>query len=566
MVLNRLAVIQGESLSSYLYRFSLRNHYPSVFYIAHLLDISENYINNNEFDIEDLSVISTLTEQTTEQLAMMAGLNIKHQMGITFLKKLIMKRRVKYCMECIKPVPFLKFEWTLHPLDTCIDHRLKLIEFCPGCNRAILLKDLILCRCSSCDFNFQKIASPVRVEPSSVYYFSQLEVQQRFKGIPSEHFFPGFTLHSYLSLAYHSFYLLEGLNSFIDEKERIIQFFYNKCSAKQTSDNMANAWANFYWMYHEFPLNFYRVLDAFHIQKKNQIKYFLLKRFEGLFSDEAFHFIRDAYNEFWIKKVDEGSIRKDFAVFKNNPTLLEKRNYIRKDEIRNSIGMSYEFIEKLNDEQKINLVIKENGSLKGYLIGKESLNDALILKGTLISRKEAAFILGIERGSIQRLINAGVLKTYKLTSTSTAKLDREEVITLLDSCRGTVVKNITEGYISFHHALIKFSVCHLTVDRIIEYTQKGMLHPVRVSAGNNFIDNYYLIDELNNCNVEIKAAFQEAVGYYMSDVMRILHIGEKKMRRYIEEGKIVPQRIVSLSDGRKHYLFDKDEIDVLIDK
>ncbi len=47
--------------------------------------------------------------------------------------------------------------------------------------------------------------------------------------------------------------------------------------------------------------------------------------------------------------------------------MIEKRSYVRKDEIRNTIGMSYDFVHKLSDDCKIQLISKERGSLKGYL-------------------------------------------------------------------------------------------------------------------------------------------------------------------------------------------------------
>jgi hypothetical protein len=563
MLLNRPNILLGESLASYLHRLANFNHYPSVSYIAQLLGLTEIRVNNNNIEESDISSITNLSGQSWGDLALAAGIITLKNISPQYLDRIVMRRRVKYCSSCIKSELVHKLEWIFYPLDTCIEHREKLIEFCPKCNEIILLKNLILGECSKCGFNYQD-ADSCKIDKKSVLYLSQYEFKQRFINGSSISSFPGLTHQSYLILAHRSFYLLEGLDSFVDNQNTKIHYFHNKLKAKQTSELLGHAWANFYWMYLDFPKNFYLVLGKFHLNKKGPIKYFLLNRFEELFLDDVFCFVRDAYHEFWTYKIDEGSIRKDFSVFKNNPELLEKRKFIRKDEIRNMTGMSYEYLQKLHFEQKIDIQIKERRSAYGYLIEKEKLNGVLIEKGKLISKKEVTLILGINSGSIQKLINADILNTYKLTTTSIEKLNHDEVNMLMDHCRGSFIDEIDSNYIKFHNALIKYSVCHLTIDKIVEYTLKGELNPVNPAIKGSLADNYYEVNELIKCIQDIKEEYRDIEGYYMSDVMKILRIGEKKMRRYIQEGKIVHQQIVTYSDGRKRYLFNKKEIDKLV--
>ncbi|NEW08618.1 hypothetical protein GK047_21720 [Paenibacillus sp. SYP-B3998] len=253
-------------------------------------------------------------------------------------------------------------------------------------------------------------------------------------------------------------------------------------------------------------------------------------------------------------------------MFKKNPELLEQRDYLRKDEIRTTNGMSYAKMTQLSELNEIDMVISQKGNKTKYLVNKRSYNDALDSMKYLITKKEAALMLGIQKDSVPKLIAAGLLKTYRKSSSRFELLSHTEVKQLMDECRGKVVDTRDIKGLRLHDALITYSVNGLSIAKINHFTREGLLNPLTDNENGNFTQNYYIEDELTKCIEIIKKEKQLAVGYFLKDVMAILKISEKKAWKWIEAGILVPDQVVILKDGRNRYLFAKSTIDSLVIK
>lgn len=119
----------------------------------------------------------------------------------------------------------------------------------------------------------------------------------------------------------------------------------------------------------------------------------------------------------------------------------------------------------------------------------------------------------------------------------------------------------TDDDLSFHQALIKFSVNGLTIVKLIMFTMEGRLSPRTSSLEGKLSDVFFNEQQLWECVSDLRKEKQHSDGYYLKDVMLLLHVGENTMNRLMSEGIFVPERILLLRDGRKHYLFNKSFID-----
>ncbi|CAG7653102.1 hypothetical protein PAESOLCIP111_06702 [Paenibacillus solanacearum] len=556
----RPSIWSKESVASYLYRLASVNHYSTVSYFATMLSTTVPKMNNNTFNEKQLSMISYISDTCRTELIHSTYFQLDNYLGPKLLSKILLKNKVKFCPQCIKDALYHHHAWGLLPLNICVDHHIELVDCCQCCGKTIPLNSFMNGFCSQCGFSFAS-TNGVIVDRTDNLFVSQLDLSQAFyynSILPL-----GLSLKDFLLLSFHTFHLLDGMGSYIANKNEKVKIFHNKSNGYRNSSAMMIALGNVYWMLQDFPNHFYRLLSDFHGHeyKKNQNLYGKKEQFERIFALISHPTLKEAYEQFWLDKLDRGIVRKDFSIFKKVPTLLEQRKFISKDEIRTDIGMSYEMVEQLSENSKLLMVTSQKGKLSRYMIEKDSLTSVLEEKNLLISKKEAALVLGIQRDSVPKLINAGLLKTYKSTSNSVEKLELMEVQDLVIRCRGEIVKEING--IRFHDALIKYSVNGLKIIDLIQFTLEGQMKPITAKASGSLADNYFNIYEIEKCLQTIKNNKINEQGYFMSDVMRVLRVGEKTLKHMAEQKVLEPIKVLTDRNGRKRYLYNKFDVHAL---
>lgn len=438
----------GESLASLLYRLSNVNHYPSISTLTSFIRITVPKLNNNEFTSHQLELISKLSGINAEVLYWSSHLQMQELLG-EFYAKLILKNKVKYCPLCLREKSFHKHSWCLIPLNLCMEHRVHLVDRCQGCGGWISLATLMR---GTCNCGFVLRNAVCLVESNSDFIMSQSNLYTAVFGTVQPSFPFNLDLKNFLNLIIHSYQLLDGLEGFLGSPGKL-KIFHNSTNGTRQNKDHYNAYNNACWMYQDFPKRFVTVLDAFLQSTKTKLMYERKARFEKIFELEVYKDITNAYDSFWINKADQGFVRADFSVFKKKPELLEQRKYIPKNEIRTTIGMSYEKIEQLSNDNVIEMNTSTHQNRKRYQVNKSSFKDIVHEWGSYITRSEAALILGIQRDSIPKLIRAGLLKTYNTGAGRYEKLSRDEVLNLVYEYRGKFTKEKVDG-LKLHEALI----------------------------------------------------------------------------------------------------------------
>lgn len=435
MFRSRTPLKNEESLASFLYRLSDVNHYPSISAMTSFIQITVPKLNNNEFFNQQIALISKLSGIETDVLYKTSHLQLQELLG-GFHDKLILKNKVKYCPLCIREQSFHKHSWCLVPLNLCMEHQVHLVDRCQGCGEWISLTTLMagICNCGFVLYN-----AVCLVETNSDCLMSQSKLYTAVFGLECTSFPFDLVLKNFLNLVLHSYQLLDGLEGFLGSHGKL-KIFHNSTKGPRHNKDHYNAYNNAYWMYQDFPNRFVIVLDAFLQNTKTKVMYERKARFERLFELEKYNVVSEAYDYYWIDKADQGAVRADFSIFKKKPELLDQRKDIPKDEIRTTIGMSYEKIEQLGYDNVIELNTSNQRNWKRYQVNKSSFNNFVHDWGNYITRGETALILGIQRDSITKLIKAGLLKTYNTGSGRHEKLSRGEVISLLIECRGNYTR------------------------------------------------------------------------------------------------------------------------------
>jgi hypothetical protein len=553
---NQLDIYQDESLSSYLFRLSQCNHCHNVTYLADILGLTVYQAQNNEFTQEALRKLSDLNEGLVS-FGIKNGCKFEERIGSDLYTRILMKNKVKYCPLCIQDKYYHRTIWLGIPFHLCIEHRVKLVDQCPQCGYLISMAAFINQKCDKCSFDY--IETESLVIENTIFVESQRQISH---GFWNENFLvlKNCNIINFFKLAFHSFHLLNGASDYNSLTSEKLLLFYNRSNGVKSGFILANALANVYWMYNDFPNHFFFVLDDILTRNRGQARYEKLKAFEELFNDLAFSWVKEAYNTFFIDQIDNGNVRRDFSIFKKYPELLLKRTKVRREEVRQNTGIAYEKLKELSDFQELKLEKKLTNGQSRYLIEKATLDNYLNEKQSLISRKEVGLVLGINSYSVTNVVNAGYLTPIQIAKSTIKQFQLDEVNKLKESCSGQIVTKLKPNFIRFHDVLIKFSTSSLTIVDIITFTLSGHLKPSRILPEGNLVDNFYEENEIKACLEIVKRKKQEEIGYFFQDVMKKLKIGEKRLWRVLKEHGIAADFTLHMKDGRKRYYFKEDTI------
>jgi excisionase family DNA binding protein len=552
----RPKIFSDESMGSYMHRLAFANRYQSTSAFEDYLSTSTSKMSNNEFTDTSLLQIAELTDYEKTDFEK----HINALYGEDLGKGHMQKNRIKYCPDCVRENYYHKTIWHLRPITACVKHQCVLIEKCGACDAYISLSSFMMESCQYCGYHFRDKQADF-LQANHLHIKSQAFIQQKLLGNNNDHI-GNLNIKDYMFLAQSSFHLLEGLECVVD-KTKCINAFFRKKDCTDNIISIANAFANLFWMYEDFPRNLYDVLDRF--QKKHfDIRYEQKAQFEILFINEAFTVIRAAYENYWVDQLDAGIVRKDFSVFKTDKNLLSRRVFSSKEELKNTWGLTSHSIERIISAPSVAVTEVIRGEIVHKKINIDQFEAAVRNKENYITREKAAALLGIQKDSVKKVIKAGHL-SLSFEHKKNGMIDVRKVKKLLKISRGVYTTEI-HGKIGFYDALIKHSVNALQLTDLIELTKIGRLTAYHNKQNGKFDDVYYDINELTACIGLIKYQKREKDGYFLTDVLKMIKIGERAMHEFIKHGLLVPYRTVTLKDGRKRYLFSKDVVEDFTDR
>lgn len=554
MLINRPDRYTDESTSSYLYRLSRANYRPIGVLLA-FFGISRAEWLKNMFSDKQLSYIASHINKKSD-LYQGTYHNFLNLMGHNNDSHLL-SNRMKYCPDCYRENAYHRTIWGLKPITICLRHASRLRDTCPNCQKPVVMDQFMNGFCKQCKYVYHQTKSlsissdSIEYELQSGLHAALMHEAKMFRNIG------GLNVNQFLILAYHSFHLLEELPSFLNESKKQIRIFHNRRGGMQQNELLAEAYNHVFWMYHDFPYRFHLVLSEF-LKKSRRKLYVQKKTFEALFNLEGFDLIKNEYELFWIKELENGTVRKDLSIFKQNQDLLLSKSHLRKEEVKQLTGMSYPKLESLHESGQINIMSRQRGKTTQHFIDRSTIDHLSKEKQNYINKREAAQILGIQRNSISQLVKEGILDEVQTAFSQQKLILKEEVVSLLRKSRGRL-NPIMDG-IKYQQVLIKYTVNGLTISKLLKFIHRKVLIPKLLIANGNLSNTWFREEELLRCVEILKQEKQMTNGMYMHDVMHYLKIGESKMKRLMDSGQLAPDKVIVWKDGRKRYLFSKSKV------
>lgn len=556
MLLNRPGRYSDESISSYLFRLA-RANYKSVGVLTASLGITRAEWLRNVFTDEQISHIALHLNLSKNDL-FLGTYGIYNDLLNGNSHSYLLRNRMKFCPDCFREKPYHRTMWGLKPITFCLQHSSRLIDTCTKCHLPIIFDQFINGFCNRCGYRYHYSES-ILVPFGSIEFEFQRDFQEAlYQSGKMLQTIGGLNANQFLRLAHCSFYLLEGLTSFLDKEAPIIRIFHNRRGGIQINDWLAEAYNHVYWMYQDFPHRFQLVLYEF-LKKPRKKLYSQMKAFEALFDVEGFGLIKNKYEQFWINELEKGAVRSDLSIFKQNEDLLLRKKHLRKEEAKQLTGISYPKLEALHQSGQISIITQQNGKTKQHFIDRAIFDRLSHEKQNYITKKEAAQILGIQRESVSQLIKEGLLDEVETAFSHNKLIRLKEVEDLLERSRG-VLNTKVEGQ-KFHQVLIKYSVSGLTVSRLLKFIHEKFLNPQLAVSNGNLMDTWFWEEETERCIGLLKREKQNKEGIYMQGVIKHLKIGERKMKGLMESGLLVPDKTIVWKDGRKRYLFNLRKIE-----
>lgn len=546
-------VISDESLSSYAYRIAASNGCSVTQDFLSLFSSNMRNCDNNIFSLKSIQTIAISSSKPLQRIENMSLYSYQQR---NMEKGLLLKNGIKYCPDCLKEGNYHRYHWCFHPVTVCLKHHCYLLDECPSCKRKISMRSFMETQsCSNCSQSFLKVKSE-EVTEDQILFQSQVYIQQL---LASEQCYDGqasgVSFTDAMKIASYSFYLLEGLESFV-HKNSPIHIFTNKTGTSFQNKVNSLVYTNVYWMYQNFPVNFHRVLSCFK-DKPSATMYEQKKMFEKLFLQKDRSKIQSAYTDFWIQEADAGNIRRDFSVFKQEKALLKKRGYASKEEVKKSTNLTYQAVERIL--QMVDYKTIEKGRITRKRINVNDFRKKLNEKAQQVSRDVAAKKLGLQRDTVSKLVREGVLHIDQSFDKS-GLVKRKQIEEIIGLCQKARIKT-TEGKLSLHAAITKYSVTGFSIKHIIRFLKEEKLIPYTKVENPNLTNLYFDVKDIQACVEIIKNERRYHRGYHLSDVMEVLGIGEKTMHLFMKARLLEPYKILTLKNGKKQYLFNKQQVD-----
>ncbi len=127
------ALLEGESIASYLYRLRLQNAVSAPSSLSESLGLGialnrwEKFRFNPFPTEEELALLGDFCGETVERL--MESLPPEHE------RKRFMFDTLRLCAACCVEVPYHRLKWQFNSVEGCDRHKIRLLSRCPGCKK-----------------------------------------------------------------------------------------------------------------------------------------------------------------------------------------------------------------------------------------------------------------------------------------------------------------------------------------------------------------------------------------------------------------------------------------------
>ncbi len=467
---------------------------------------------------------------------------------LTFLRS-----RTKYCPGCLKDGKYQRFLWGINFSTVCVKHGMYLLYECQGCGKKVTQKSLINGYCNSCGFELDNSTSETL--PTNDYiYKSQQEIQKMILGQKSD-------LNQFSSLGEFivgmkfAQNLLEGHRSFIKTNQELLTTQMHK-GGYYDNFQFGLFLANVYWFYQELPMSFSETLDCLDEINSEQRKRKVSKLKKMLKESKELNFLSVFYDNYQDEEIRKGNLSRNVSTY--DLKLFQKRvqNFYIKNDLISDFGLTKIEVKNLCKLEILKPRKIKRGNQENTYFNKEETIEAITnyknKKGILITKGEAAKILGISMEGINSIISHGVLQEAALPINH-CSLNKEDVFSLLDTLNVRMGSSETNSnVIPIAMCIEKYGTSGYSFGKLFSHVRSGSLDAFAHCPNPSISELHF--DERQLRELYHKERIQNK-GYTLKDVSQILKFGERTIHKMIEHNLIRPVEITITKNKRKTYYF-----------
>lgn len=544
-LLIRPAIGRAESLVSYICRLAQANRYSSVQQLSNYLGMDHTSFRNNLFNNKQLEKVVEITDLPASQLYSMTCNRYFGLLGTNLAKQIVNRNKMKFCPLCLDENSHYFIAWFLRSVTTCEKHQILLNDLCSVCGYYASVDALLSNKCPKCNSAYSNmIFQQYQVLPWAEYTLFNLTEDDEVSFFGNRLTFT--EVHQLLNV---SLLLLEGTSSPLEPNQRI-RIYHNRKGGDRNNSTLHYAITCFFWMYEHFPNHFNKVLES-QLELPVKTMYYRKGAFERILCNKSFQWLKSAYDNFWLTKLNNGQVRKDFSVFKNNRSLLQNRLYLRKEEAKDFFSN-----EKLLALANDNLLLLNKNENK-YLVERKSLENQVKLKDQYVSKTRCAGMLGLNIEIVRELLNERILKEHSITGFRDPVISKSEIFGFLGK---SLKSEESEDPISFRCALSRYNSVGLSSTLLIKKILEGKLQAYCTNEKKNFKNCFFNDKQLIKIVQDIKEKRIIELGMYREEVMKTLKVGERGIKRLEVSGVLKPKSVIQLRGGRKRYIYDPDQV------
>lgn len=545
--LNQVIPKKNESLYSFLFRTATANYHNHLGVLIKEMGPTTYCINCNYLDKDKTwykhivrLIQMTHTDPYLLTLNQYDRLFIQNEeIGKQQERFLYYRSTSKYCPECLKEDRFHRLFWDVSMVSICLKHQKYLMEDCPVCNKKSRTSRIMQDRCT-CNHRFSEYVNSI-ILPSPLEIRAQKCIQSLLLGDQSTITIPND--HSLSKEQYFQFFILFG--HIVDNLkiEELFPLTYGQTVFNYGMKNKIkkdilsfSILATFLHFVITNPKQYLlpvlqRLNDESQVTK--YIKKYKMKFFYKIISVDAGKPYEEIYKQFLINSDDVYVNRKII----NIP--VEDKQYLTFDEVINRYKIPLRRLTFLCKEGTIKQV-NENGS---RLIEKESVEKYVQIMSSSLNQHQVGKVMGLNSERVIDLALLGKLKAYhgpKIDGNyfwSFQKLDVEQTLNWIRS-KCQLVNNIKKGYISFNKA--NFAVRHIEINTValIEMVASGELPAIILKDEPNIRGIYILEKALTDlCQTEKDKRIKK-LGYTLLETSHILNIDVRKLKKWVQEGRL----------------------------
>lgn len=573
MLLVKLKPFPDESLMSYFHRLASANHYQTPRW---LLQLGEG---RNLYDVsitklpEYIDMLSELTGISKEVFIKNTHFKFNNTLSISSsldeweISSYIKKDKYRFCPLCFKKNKYHKIDWQLLPLNTCLEHKIYLLDACPNCNRALTFNSMCIGKCI-CDYDFNAIkteAAPNEILNMELAYASRLNLIDDIRE----------SIHPTLSSAYF-FKLITTFREIISRyPTNSYEINYNLYGSNNkptittlTSKISAQLYFFSYSILNNWPVNLLSYLDE-HIKRDKNLglrqAYGKVLRIIRLhLQNQEFNYIKEEIANYLSQSTF--SVKEIYSHLNMDvPT-----NFFSKNEVINKLGITEKRFNKLVDlsgQQKE--LFRKNKSFEFDKSFYKSIKKVKTAKEKDLSIKEVANKLDVSTAIVKDLIESGYLK-YVDGDGQYRKIKLDSYFKFVDIYLANSESTAIEEFISIKSGMRKLARHGYTYSKILTLIKQGiiMTRIDKTKKGLNKIhlhkrDCLMVLDDIQNQIIQEQGlTLPDAQEFLKADVITIekwIEGGILKARNVIHNAK-PSYRIMleDIDDFRKQFFFIAD--------